>query len=152
MKLSVKTLRDIDPWLIARRLGIGYTGDTNTIPHGGTYYNTHNWESLGYADCVNFCSDDRHTWVEIGTINKHGTIAEMVSHNGWKIENGIVYCKHSGDEIGELSPEMEIELSLSYWGLDVDQSQYFGDNAEDNPPEGKIFGFAKSHIKGLAKS
>ena len=151
MKLSVKTLRDIDPWLIARRLGIGYTGDMNTIPHGGTYYNTHNWESLGYADCVRFCGDDRHTWVEIGTINKQGTIAEMVSHNGWTLEDGIVYgC--DGEEIGELSPEMEIEFYLSYWGIEVDRSECFTDNGEDNPPEGKVFGFARSHIKSLKKS
>jgi hypothetical protein len=47
MKLTIKQLRTRPAYEIAKQLGLGYTGDSSPIPHGGTFYETNNWNEHG---------------------------------------------------------------------------------------------------------
>lgn len=69
-KITLKRFMDESPWTIAEEMGLHYMGDMNPFDHGGTFYNTANWEEYGYADCVVLEPYEGQTLVSCGTINK----------------------------------------------------------------------------------
>lgn len=149
-KITIKRFRDGNPRDIAQELGIHYAGDMNAIPHDGTFYETANWEKHGYANCVRIVSAENTLWVECGTINKSDDVDAILRSCGWELEDGVVVCPHSGDEVGELTAELLIEATRGYWGCDVGDSQTFSENAAGEFPEWKIWQYARPHILNLA--
>lgn len=154
-KLTIKMLRDGNPREVASLLGIGYTGDTSAIPHGGAFYELSNWDNYGYAECVRIQESEGTLWLECGTINKPNDIDEVLSSSGWKLDDsGAVVCEYDNSEVSsEFSTAMQIECVLSHWGMDVDETKTFqSDNGEDygNFPEFQIWRTAKPLILALA--
>lgn len=151
-KITIKRLRDGNPWDIAEELGIRYTGDMNAIPHDGTFYNTSNWEKYGYASCVRIIqSADNTLWVECGEIHKYDDTDSILRSCGWELEGNMIVCPHSGDVVGELTAELLIEATLGHWGCDAGDSQEFDENADGEFPEWKIWQYARPHILSLAR-
>lgn len=131
MRITIKNLTTRQPWDIAEANRLEYSGDGSPIPHGGVWYETSNWESYGYAECVRIQESEGTLWVESGTINKPSKSDDMLSALnccGWKIDNdndrpGMI--RQSGSEPIELTPQIEIESVLAYSGVEVDSSETF---------------------------
>lgn len=139
--ITIKRLRTGNPWDIAKELGIRYSGDMNTIPHGGTYYETSNWEANGYCDFVRFQESEGTLYVELGTANRP--------------DDMLPALKCIGMDDSEESDNMlvQIEACLAYGHYDIDTCQTFeSDNGTDwgDFPEFRIYQYAKRHIVDLA--
>lgn len=158
-KLTIKSLRTRSPWEIASELGIRYSGDMNPIPHGGYFYNTHNWESYGYSEVVRFQESEGILYLETGTINRPSkeSDSQILAHSGWKIdsESGEVVCEYDGTIVADsVTPEILIECVESYWGMEIDNSHQFrSDNGKNwgDFPEFRIMQSARGLILGLCE-
>jgi len=106
------------PWEIAKDLGIHYTGDMSPIPHGGMFYNSHNWDRYGYADCVSIYELDGKIFIECGTINKSDDLT-----------NALACIGQSADTADIL---VQIEACESYDGYEVLQD-FSGDYRKSYP-------------------
>lgn len=150
-KITIKQLRDGSPWDNAKRLGIAYTGDSSTIPHGGTFYETKNWQQYGYAECLQFCESEGTLWVERGTINRPSDIAPCLGSSGWVVNSeGQVVQEHNGDLVAdEVTPELEIECVLGHWGMDVDSTDTYIEK-DYSFPEFKIWQECREYLVNLA--
>jgi hypothetical protein len=130
-KLTIKALLQSCPWQIAKDNRLEYSGDCNFIPHGGTFYETSNWEAYGYASCVRISESEGTLWVESGTINRPSKDCDLLAAlqcSGFEFDNdndlpGMV--RQSGQESIELTPQIEIECLLGYWGAEVDSTETF---------------------------
>lgn len=158
-KLTIKALRTRSPWEIASELGIRYSGDMNPVPHGGYFYNVHNWESYGYAEIVRFCETEGELFLESGTINRPSgkSDAEILGNSGWEIdsESGAVVCSYDKTIVADLvTPEILIECIESHYGAECDTLETFNsDNGKDwgDFPEFRIMQAARGPILGLCE-
>ena len=145
-KLTIKSLREDSPWVIAENLGIRYTGDISSIPHGGYFYSVENWKKYGYADAVEFCDYESRTVVSVGTIYRRSMV-DALRYCGFETDGTIVW--QSGDEPMPLTPEIEIECCQAYAGIESDHSAEFLYDADDEPREFQAFKWALPHIMAL---
>ncbi len=132
-KLTIKALRTRSPWEIASELGLRYSGDMNPIPHGGYFYNTHNWETYGYSEIVRFQESEGVLYLETGTVV-------------WDYDKTVI-----SDPV---TPEILIECVESCWGAEIDNSQEFrSDNGKGwgDFPEFRIMQAARGLILGLCE-
>ena len=160
-KLTIKALRTRSPWEIASELGLRYSGDMNPIPHGGYFYNTHNWETYGYSEIVRFQESEGVLYLETGTINRpsNKSDAEILvvrfqeSEGVLYLETGTVVWDYDKTVISDpVTPEILIECVESCWGAEIDNSQEFrSDNGKGwgDFPEFRIMQAARGLILGL---
>lgn len=151
--LTIKALVSRSPWEIAQSLGLGYSGDMSTIPHGGYYYSVADWSEYGYAECVKFTESEGTLYLESGTINKPKDIRPAMECCGWSPDSEIPGNWVQNGHSVELSPEMAIECAEAYRGMDIEQAHTFkSDNGKDygNFPEWQIMRAARPWILGLA--
>ena len=127
---------------IAKELGIGYTGDCNVVDHDGTFYETLNWERYGYSECVRFfrVSDDGdRLYVECATINRPDDLTDCYRCCGFDLIGGLLHG--NGQEPFVPTPEVEIECTLAYWGVEVveDFGGPYVQKFDDGTDEDKIW-------------
>ena len=140
-QLTIKSLRTESPWEIAKRLGIHYSGDLNSIPHGGYYYETKNWESYGYCEFVRFQESEGVLYVELGTVNRPNDMLPALKCIGME-------SNEDSDD-----PHVQIEACMAYGHYDIDETmQWRSDNAKSwgDFPEFQIYQRARPHILNLA--
>lgn len=117
MPFTAYQLAQEDPHVIAKEYGCYYSGDVNTIDHGGYFYETHNWDKYGYAEIVEFWvdPDTNETVVDCGTVNKR---KEEELTSALRAYDMIV-------AIGELPREKQIHTEIhalkSHWGYEVSE-------------------------------
>ena len=146
-KLTIKALRELSPWVIAKELSICYSGDMNTIPHGGYFYSTENWKKYGYADAVEFCDYEGRTLVTVGTIHKNDLV-DALRCCGFETDGANVW--QSGDEPMPITPEIEIECCQAYAGIETDHwSAEFLYDSDNEQQEFQAFKWALPHIMVL---
>lgn len=142
-RLTIKRLRDGDPWAIAHDLGLRYCGDMNAIPHGGMFYSTKDWVENGEAECVRIQESEGVLWVEHCAIDKPkwATLQSALRSSG--IEEGETY----------ITPEVEIEAVAYHCGPTEVMWRYtfHSDNGKDwgDFPEFQIWKAARPLILAL---
>ncbi len=123
---TIKSLRENSPWDIAKKFGLHYSGDYSPVPHGGMWYESKNWASLGYADAIRLSESEGTLWVELIVINRiDRDLGSVKKYADW--ESAKEHCT---------TPESvacwEIESFESYSGGDVLTCQTFNsDNGRD---------------------
>jgi hypothetical protein len=155
MRITIKNLTTRHPDRIAKDNRLEYSGGMNFIPHGGTFYETSNWEEHGYAECVRIQESEGTLWVERGTINEPSKTEDLLSALnccGFTIDNdndrpGQV--RQSGQEPIELTPQIEIESVLAYSGCEVDETATFATDKNDNFDEVAICRVVKQMLLAI---
>jgi hypothetical protein len=94
IKLHYRLSR-LDPWAIARRFGLHYSGDTNPVDHGGYFYRvTPTTIEDGYAEGFRFVDVEGVTHLESLTINLPDEWEELcraLECVGWDGDDGDLY-------------------------------------------------------------
>jgi hypothetical protein len=104
--ITVADLVERQPWEIAERLGLGYSGDCNPLSHGGYFYSLADWDDHGYAECLDVALVDGMVIVEVGSIGLITNLDQALDHIG-------------AEGSDRNSPAAQIEACKAYWGSDV---------------------------------
>ena len=138
---------DMNPWELAQQLStndctIQFTGDMNPFDHGGTWYETANWNRYGYSSCVRMEDIEGRTLVSCGTINRlEGDDMESAHRCGGTPE------EFRNTTVGE------IEACLYYAGAEpVEDFSGRYERWFDEGEESHAWEIALSWIMGLTRS
>lgn len=104
-----KELASMSGWDIAKALGCHYSGDSDPIRHGGFFYSILDWEENGYADCIEFWSDDGDGKLRIYT----GTIHRL---EGKELESAFGCVGLEDGQRGNI--HAQIDACKSYAGME----------------------------------
>lgn len=151
VKLTDKQLSEMTPWDIATHYGIGYSGDMNPVEHGGYFYSLADWESYGYASCVEFWHDPESgaLVVQPGTVNKpddEATLQAAYNCVDWK----SVWVETGEDPRKELA--FQVESVKSYCGMDRYGTAYpdlMTFNLDNWPKEWRIWRSIRNWVEAL---
>lgn len=107
--LTPEQAQSADPWEVAKLFGVHFTGDINPFDHSGFFYRSDEWDSYDYASTIGFSTDDSHTWLESGCVNKRGDEKEIIRRD----------FSHEDEETllkMEANIHCQIEAAFYNWG------------------------------------
>jgi len=115
---------------IAKHFRCAYSGDRDPINHDGVFYDPRDWESYGYASCVEFWTDPENgnLMVSCGVIHKDDDMSGAFACSG---------IDQDSDDARNI--HCQIDCCRSYSGIEPDDYQITRRYNLDNWAEWRIW-------------
>lgn len=122
-RISKRRLGHLDGYSIAKKVGCFYSGDVNTLDHGGYFYTLHPLDlDNGYTCAVQVTPDDEtegNYWIDALTVN----LPDVTTERGRdELFDALASCGWDEDE--EIGPHHIVDALIGY-GTTTDRDSWY---------------------------